>query len=88
MMQMNGSSRSVGRKNYNASPTYISVFPMYGLWDGKQTFKSSKEADYKKSDEHDTHNKNVDRSHFRKMYFEKVYMEELLKSKNMMMNKK
>ena len=85
---MLGSSRSVGRKNYNAAPTCLSVFPMYGLWDGKTTFKSSKEIDYKKTDEHTEHNKNVDRAHFRKLYFEKIYMEELLKSKNMMMNKK
>lgn len=61
---------------------------MYGLWDTKHTYKSNKQLDFKKTEEHDDHNKNVDRNHFRKLYFEKIYMEELLKSKNMMINKK
>ena len=86
------------KKNFNRQPTYLSVFPMYGLWDGKTTFKSQKQADFRnfkldpkpqpKHGKAPDEDENVDKTHFRKVYFEKVYMDELLKSKNMMINKK
>lgn len=67
---------------------------MYGLWDGKTTFKSQKQIDNSyqaklMSEKHQQDSQikkelNVDRGHFRKVYFEKTYMEELLKMKNMM----
>ena len=60
---------------------------MYGLWNGKTTFRSSKQTDFQSNNEPEL-TTGVDKRHFRKMYFEKNYMEELLKSKNMMMDKK
>eukprot|EP00347_Sterkiella_histriomuscorum_P022318 403330904 len=90
-------SGTVGRKDYRKA-TQLSVFPMYGLWDGKTTFQSQKQIDQsyqaklmqeRRQGESASYQKNkdelnVDRGHFRKVYFEKTYMEELLKMKNMM----
>lgn len=38
-----GSVLTVKPKNYRNKVTNISVFPMYGLWNGKTTFKSTKQ---------------------------------------------
>ncbi|CDW81641.1 UNKNOWN [Stylonychia lemnae] len=88
--QLRGSNLS--RQNpQRGRQTQMTVFPMYGLWDGKSTFKSTNQVNnsYVANERaslstSNSEELNVDRSNFRKVYFEKTYMEELLKMKNMM----
>ena len=68
---------------------------MYGLWNDKSTFQSTKQVSDTYGSRIMAESKDktrggemkdtlkVDRDHFRKVYFEKTYMEELLKMKNM-----
>ncbi|CDW88599.1 UNKNOWN [Stylonychia lemnae] len=71
-------------------PTNIGVFPTYGAWDSKSTIKSMAQIKYGDSivnmsiDQNQKGKDDVDRVHFRKLYFEKQYMDEMLKMKNIM----
>ena len=68
----------------SATASYAKIFPMYGLWREDAIFKSTKQTMGVPPEQH----VDVEKDHFKKMYKEKEYMEEMLKSKNMMGNKK
>ena len=82
------SQSAVMNKKHKFNPSYLQVFPMYGLWDGKQTFKSHQTVTQPTDNDFKEANNDVDKTHFKKRYMMKTYMEEMLKAKNMMMQKK
>lgn len=61
---------------------------MYGLWRDDNIYQSTKQSMGVPQGVMDKEVSGVDRSHFKVMYKEKEFMEEMLKAKNMMGNKK
>lgn len=61
---------------------------MYGLWREDRIFQSTKEAMTVPQDVMSEELQTVTKQHFKVMYKEKEFMEEMLKAKNMMGNKK
>ena len=75
-----------------SKPSYLSVFPSYGMWDSPTTFRTSKAQENRyvgtEAFKQESAENSLDRSNFRKLYFEKEYMNELLRTKHMLTNKR
>ncbi len=91
MTQTKPKSTVVGL-NPNLKPSttqsYAKIFPMYGLWSEQAIFQSTKQSMGVPEDVMKEELSHVKRDHFKVMYKEKEFMEEMLKAKNMMGNKK
>ena len=65
--------------------SYVTIFPSYGLYENKSIFKATQFSQIgTQLEKADT----VDHEHFVKVDHMKIYYEEMLKAKNMRMNKK